>query len=71
MVPAVCILQELQKVKDEEDTLMFVSEQSANLDKWDQWILEKVFGGSCSKSRFKTCQLDCSRKELAKSCLNS
>ena len=44
MVPAVCILQELQNLKDEEDTIMFVSEQSRNLDKWDQWILEKGLG---------------------------
>ena len=41
MVPAVCILQELQNLKDEEAAVMFISEQSGNLDKWDQWILDK------------------------------
>ena len=44
MVPAVCILQGLQKINEEEDTFMFVSEQSGNFDKWDQWILEKCLG---------------------------
>ena len=42
MVSAVCILQELPNLKDEEGTMMFVSEQSGDLDKWDQWILENV-----------------------------